>query len=268
MKIKSIIKNLIIVIVLLSSISISTAFADTYLIKDTNGNLISNESSNKDVHVIINSNDILIPNTDIKINHALSINGTFCIDGAWIEGIVFTSAKSQAERFIRISPPWAFVGQDKNGNSIKKGSNDQGIIIIFNSPVLVDEEIQEAIDKNAIIVGLLKDKSNLNNENNSNKKDHIVSTVNSDLESELNITYNSTNEEIQIISPAKQIDIVVSDLNGKNVYSIKNSNTTTISTKNLPQAEGAYILKITSNGQSATKKIILSNGKCYFSSEK
>ena len=85
MKIKSIIKNLIIVIVLLSSINISTSFADTYLIKDTNGNLISNESSNKDVHVIINSNDNLIPNTDIKINHALSINGTFCIDGAWIE---------------------------------------------------------------------------------------------------------------------------------------------------------------------------------------
>ena len=189
--------------------------------------------------------------------------GTFYIDGMWVEGTITASQIIPNVGFYLVLPPWEFVGHNSNGDPIRIGSNTKSAIIVIASPLVLNDALQAEIDAGAkIILGHM-----LNTPLKDFKKKND-NTVNSDLENELNITYNSTNEEIQIISPAKQIDIVVSDLNGKNVYSIKNSNTTTISTKNLPQAEGAYILKITSNGQTATKKIILSNGKCYFSSEK
>ncbi|MBQ6269676.1 MAG: T9SS type A sorting domain-containing protein, partial [Bacteroidetes bacterium] len=51
---------------------------------------------------------------------------------------------------------------------------------------------------------------------------------------------------------------------GKTVYSNAGANLS-VNTNNLPQADGIYILKAVLDGQTITKKFIISNGNCIFS---
>ena len=94
------------------------------------------------------------------------------------------------------------------------------------------------------------------------------SELNSSVEYGLDINYYFTSEEIQISSVSNPMDVELFDLSGKKVYSITNSNVALLNTKNLPQTEGTYILRITSGSQYETKKIVISNGSYYISSEK
>lgn len=195
---KNKLKHMIILIVLLSSISINSVFAD--------------------------------------VEYAESMYGTFEIDGMVVEGTIFAQSIDPGDGCIRVSSPWIFYGHDNAGNPIIIGSDSQGKTIIVLPP---------------------SGNSNLINENQG-------SSVNSYIEKDFNITYNSTDEVLQIASDSKSVDVSIFDLSGKTVYSNAGANLS-VNTNNLPQADGIYILKAVLDGQTITKKFIISNGNCIFS---
>ena len=198
---KNTLKPKIILIVLLSLISINSVFAD--------------------------------------VEYAESLYGTFEIDGMVVEGTLFAQKIEPGNGYLRVTPPWAFIGY-YNGNPIIIVSDSPGNITIVFPPLINSKPMDE---------------------------DYSGSLLNSSIEKEFNITYNPTNEILEISSVSNPIDVVVYDLSGKIVYTNSGPNLT-ISTNSLSQAESTYILKATLDGQTITKKFIISNGNCFFSPAK
>ena len=181
--------------------------------------------------------------SSVFADYSATMTGYFLIGDQVIYGTLSASSISIEGDSVVAHPPWKFE----------------------SVAIVIENEIEDGVFK----IPHRNERYIVNgNENMILTINNAPNKVNSFVDEDLDITYNSMDKLLQIISTSKPIDVNVFDLSGKIVYSTTNSTSVNIIPNHLTQTEGVYFLKITSEDGVVIRKFVISDGEFFISTVK